>query len=170
MPTTIDGDLVVRGTLSSSSQQYPAGSIQASDIVAAAGIEATKLQHQHAIVFSESDATTVTAQTIPIYTVSGVSGTIVGIDVACTTAPTGGDLAFTVDLQVGDVSTALATTLSAPVSYSATQSDLEVESGAVTSATLVDGDTLALVIAVSGSTGTQGSGLVVTVTIREDAV
>ena len=123
MASVIQGDLVVQGTLSSTYQQYPTGSIQASDISGAAGIEATKLEHQHAIVFSESSATTVAAQTVPIYTVAGVSGTIVGIDVACVTAPTGGDLAFSVDLQKANVSTAAATVLSAPIAYSATQSD-----------------------------------------------
>ena len=169
-PSYLQGNVHVAGAFSCTSMQIPAGTVQASDVAAAAGIEATKLEHQHAIHYWQADGTAIAAAIVPVHTVRGTTATIIGIDVVCVDAPSGGDLAFSVDLLVADVvAPTPATVLSAPVAYSETQTDCEVESGTIASATLADGDTLLVQVAVTGSTGTQGQGLIVTVTVREDA-
>ena len=166
----IYSNLHVGGAFSCTTMQIPAGTVQKEDVAAAAGIEATKLEHQHAIHYWQADGTAIAAAIVPIHTVRGATADIMGIDVCCVDAPSGGDLAFSVDLLVADVvAPTPATVLSAPVAYSATQTDCEVESGTIASATLADGDTLLVQVAVTGSTGTQGQGLIVTVTVREDA-
>ena len=96
--------------------------------------------------------------------------TVVAVDVVCVDAPSGGDKAFTVDvLKANEGTPTPATILSGTVSYSSTQSDCDVEPGTISSASLADGDTLLVQVALSGSTSTQGQGLVVTITLREDA-
>ena len=166
----IDGDVHFTGTLSATTVNLPDATVTAADVLGAAGIEATKLQHQHCITYWQDDGTDVAAAIAPVYTCRGVTATVVAIEVVCVDAPSGGDKAFTVDLHVADEGTPTpATILSGTIAYSSTQSDCEVEPGTVSSGSLVVGDSLLVIVAVSGSTGTQGQGLVVTVTIREDA-
>ena len=148
----------------------PAGAVGDAEVKAAAGLAASKLEHQHAIRYAQADGSDVAAATEAVYTVRGVTGTIEAVQAACLTAPTGGDKAFTVDLKLGNEGSPVpASVLSAPIAYAAAQSDLEVEAGTITSPDLAAGDTLAVVVAVSGSTGSQGQGLIVTITLREDA-
>ena len=58
--------------------------------------------------------------------------------------------------------------LTAPINYSAGEADCEIVDGAI-DGTIAVGDVLALVIATSGATGSQGAGLIVEVWIREGA-
>lgn len=164
-PVTITGPLKVTGTIEISQ------GITDSDVGAAADIQATKLQHQHHVGYHQDDGSDIVAATAPIYICRGASGTTVAIQISCADAPSGGDKAFSVDLYKSDVVTGepAVTILNAPIAYSATQTDFEVEVGVVDTAALTVGDTLLVVVAVSGSTGTQGQGLQVSVTVREDA-
>ena len=137
---------------------------------AGAAIVATTMQHQHAINYHQADGSAVVAAIVPVHVVRGVAGTIVAIQISCVDAPSGGNLAFSVDLKKANVgSPAPATVLNAVIDYSATQTDAEVEVGTIDTAAVAAGDTLFAVVAVSGATGTQGQGLAVTVTLREDA-
>ena len=170
LKSVLHSDLHIAGALSAEEMQIPPGTIQASDIAATAGIEATKLQHQHSVNWSQNG--TVTAATEGIYVCRGATGIVMAVQVSCLTAPTGGDLAFTVDVKRGnDDPTAMATVLTAPISYSAAQADLAIVAGTIdtTNDDMTDGDVLEVVVAVSGSEGTQGIDPIVTVTIREDA-
>ncbi|MHC4715904.1 MAG: hypothetical protein ACYS5V_02965, partial [Planctomycetota bacterium] len=94
------------------------------------------------------------------------------IEVSCLDANDGaGDKAFTVDLKKANQGTPTpATVLSAVINFTnGTYSDCEVVAGTISSASLADGDTLVVAVAVSGSTGNQGQGLCVTVNLDEDA-
>lgn len=170
MASRIDGDLHVKGALTAAEMTLPSGTVLNASITAAAGVSASKLEHQHFIPYAQADGSDIVGATVPIYTCRGVTATIVAVQVVCVDAPDGGDKAFTVDIHKYDEGTPTpATVLSAPIAYSSTQNDGEVESGTITGASLVVGDSLLAIIAVSGSTGTQGQGLGVNVTIREDA-
>ncbi|MDK1103988.1 MAG: hypothetical protein QGD93_10300 [Actinomycetota bacterium] len=165
-----EGSLHVTDNLSMGTLSIPSGTIVDAAVGASAAISATKMQHQHSMHYGQVDGGAVAVAISPIYTCRGATATIVAVQVVCVDAPDGGDLAFSVDLKKYDEDTpAPATVLSAPISYSSTQSDGEVEAGTVSSPSLVAGDSLLVVVAVSGSSGTQGQGLGVTVTIREDA-
>ena len=170
MATTIqypgDVNIVVGGTLSARNITYPVNQITDAAIKAAANIDATKLIHQHAIRYAVAGGTTVAAVSVPVHTFRSAAD-IVAVEVVPITAPTGGDLAYSVDVQLGNQSTAFATILTAEIDIDSTVSDREVVSGTLSTVAGADGDTLQVVIATSGSTGTQGSGCLVTIWVRE---
>lgn len=169
--STFRSDVHVIGNFSCTTMTVPDATVDDDAVKPAAGIQATKLQHQHAIKYHQADGSDVAAAIVPIHVVRGVSATIVAVEVVCLDAPDGGDKTFTVDLQkCNEGSPSPASVLSAAISYSVGSThDAEVHDGTISSPTLADGDTLVVEVAVSGSTGTQGQGLVVTVTLREDA-
>jgi len=168
--TTMPGDLVVSGTLTPGGFNPPAVSIGNAAIKAAAGIEATKLEHQYSLNYRQDDGAAVVAAIVPLTTIRGVAAEVVDIEVVCIDAPSGGDLTFTVDLGKSNAAIpAPATILTTPRTYPNATPDATVLVGSIDTAALAAGDTLVLTVAVSGSTGTQGQGLVVTVTVREDA-
>jgi len=165
-----DGDHHVAGTLSCNELRIPAGTIVDADVGGAAGIAATKLVHQHALTYRQDDGTDVATATVPIYTVYGSTAEIVAFEVVCQDAPAGGAKQFTVDLQsASQTATTLASVLSAAVTVDTTVADYEVCSGTISDADLEDGETLAIVVTASGTTGTQGQGLIATCTLREAA-
>lgn len=140
-------------------------------ISASAAIAASKLINRVLAEYRVQDATTVVVTAgdgEPIYTCTKTGGaTLKAVTVVSPTAPTGGDLDFDVDIQKADIGAGAATVLSATINYSATQSDYEQELGTITTATIDQGDTLLVVVTVSGSTGTQGKGLIVQLEIEE---
>lgn len=165
----IQGDFYFAGNLNSKTRTYPAGSISKEAIKAAAGIEASKLEHRHKITYYQPDGTDVADATVPIAIVVGAAGTLTSVRVVSMTAPTGGDKQFTVDVKVGNQSTAYASALSAPVAVTSSESDREVKSGTISSAALTAGDSIILVVDATGSSGSQGQGLIVVVEWNEDA-
>ena len=166
----LEGNVFVNGLLRMLSITLPSDTVKNDNVTSGADIDADKLEHQHAIEYQQADGSDVVAATVPIHIVRGVSGMIVDIEVVCQHSPSGGDLAFTVDLQkANEGSPVLTTVLTGVITIDSTISEYEVEPGTINLANLAAGDTLALVIAVSGSTGSQGQGLIVTTTIREDA-
>lgn len=140
-------------------------------IAAAAAIATSKLVNRVLAEYRVPDGTTVAVTSddgVPIYTCNKTGGAVLkSVTVVCPDAPSGGDLDFDVDIQKADVGAGAATVLSATINYSATQSDYEQEAGTIANATIDDGDTLLVVVTVSGSTGTQGEGLIVQVEIEE---
>ena len=76
---------------------------------------------------------------------------------------------ITVDIKLGSQGVAFATILSGVVTIDNTKANRQVVDGTISTLTAVAGDTLEVVVAASGSTGSQGQGLSVTVTVREDA-
>lgn len=162
------GDLRVSGTVSAQAFNLPAGTVKADDIEAAAGVEATKLEHQHALHYDQAAGSDVASQTRLLHTFRAPAR-LVDVQVCCAVAPTGGDKAFTVDIKLGSQGVAFATILSGVVTINSTKADREVVDGTISTLTAVAGDTLEVVVAASGSTGSQGQGLAVTVTVREDA-
>lgn len=165
----ITGDVLVDGTLTAKTLNIPAGTVGNAGVAAAAGIDATKLDHQHAIRYSQADGSDVVSAIVPIH-ICRAAVEIVDVEVVCIDAPSGGDKQFTVDLQVADQSTpAPASLLYAPVTIDSTVADCEVKSATITTTAAVADDTLLVVVTASGSTGTQGQGLIVVVTVREAA-
>lgn len=164
----IRSDLYIQGVLSALDIQYPNGSIVNADINALAAIDAGKMTHRFAIPYIQADGSDVAAAIVPVHIVRGTSATIEDIEVVCVDSPSGGDKAFTVDLQYGNASTALSSVLSSAITYDSSKSDLEVASGTLSTTSLSAADTLVVVVAVSGSTGSQGQGLIVNVALTED--
>jgi hypothetical protein len=167
--TRFNGNLIVAGSLSAGSLTVPSATITDAMVAAAAGIAATKVEHQFAAHYSQADGSDVATAIYPLHTVVGATGEIVAVEAVCVDAPSGGDKKFTVDLQKASATnTTLASVLSAAIDYTNGTADYTVKPGTISSADLADGDTLVVVVTASGSTGAQGQGLVVTTTLRED--
>lgn len=165
-------NLHVKGKITAESMTIPDGTLDDDAVAADAAIAATKLEHQHAIRYDQADGSDVVAAIVPVHVVQGTTATIVAIEAVCIDAPSGGDEVISVDLKkCNEASPSPATVLTGTIDISVAESvaDCEVVAGTIASASLVDGDTLVVDVAVSGSTGTQGQGLAVVVTLREDA-
>ena len=171
MSTRFDQQLLALGGIQVvGSFGIPSGVILASHVADSAGMEATKLEHQHVIGYSQEDGSDVVDAIVPVYTCRGVTATIIEVEVACLDAPSGGDKKFTVDLKKANQgSPTPATVLSAVIDYVNGTNDCEVLVGTISSADLAVGDVLTVEVVASGSTGTQGQGIIITVTVREDA-
>ena len=165
-PTTFKG--AVR--FLDSDVSLPAGLIDDADVSAGAAIDADKLQHRHAISYSQVDGTDVASATQLLF-IARAACTVVSVEVRPTTAPTGGDKQFTVDIQKAtDGSGSWSTLLSSVVTMSSADSDDTLEAATlIGSPTLVDGDAIRVVVTASGSTGSQGQGVNVTVNLDEAA-
>lgn len=140
-------------------------------VATGAAIAASKLVNRVLALYNVTDGTTVAVTTgdgVPIYTCNKALGaTLKAVTVVCPDAPSGGDLAFQVDIHKADVAAGAATILTGTIPYSTTQSDYEQEVGVIDTAAIDDGDTLLVVVTVSGSTGVQGQGLIVQLEIEE---
>ena len=167
----LEGDVHVAGAISCQTMQIPAGTVENTDVAAAAGIAATKLQHQHSIHYVQDDGSDVVAATVPIYMCRGATATVVDVKVSVIDAPSGGGTeAIEVDIQKCNKGTPTpATIMDSEITYTASQTDCEVVDGTISSASLVAEDQLLAIVAVSGTGGAQGQGLLVHLTIREDA-
>jgi hypothetical protein len=150
------------------------GAVTDDMIAAGAGIDPTKLDHQHAIRYYQADGSAVVSAIVPIYT-AHAAGAIADVQVQCLDAPATGanpteQYQFTVDVQIANMDTpAPESVLTDAVLIDDAVSDCEVIEAPVATAAYAAGDCLILVIVASGSDGTQGQGLIVTITVREAA-
>jgi len=125
--------------------------------------------HHFVVPYKQDDGSSVAAAIVPFHAAFG-SGVIKRIVAWCIDAPSGGGSEeITVDLQKGDadVPTAFATVLSAAISITDSQSDMEQVAGTVSDDEYDAGDVFQLVITAAGSGGTQGEGLGVSVFFQE---
>ena len=166
-PSRVEGDMHVNGGLSATSITYPDGTITNTAVAANAGIAATKVTAHKTLYHSQEAGTDVTSMSKPIHTVYGATATLIAVDVVPIQEPTGGDKQYTVDLQKGNAATSFATVLSSVITVNSSSNDRTIQAGTLSSTSLVDGDSLQVVITASGSTGSQGQGVLVTVTIHE---
>lgn len=127
-----------------------------------------KMIHRLTPTYTVGPTTTVAAGTFNIHLAHG-AGTIIGVNIRPQTSPTGGDLAYTVDVKRAvDASSTYNTILSGVVTISSADTSQTKQIGTLASTTFAAGDAFQVVIAVSGSTGTQGLGLLVTLLLDEN--
>jgi hypothetical protein len=143
-------------------------------IAVAAKISASKLQHQHALHHSQANGVDVASETKLAHIVLGATGVVTAVQVSCAAKPTGTsagtDKKFTVDVQVGSNGVGFTSIMTGVITIDQTIANLQVVSGAlIPTPALVAGQTMRVVITASGSTGTQGQGMTVTITTNEDA-
>lgn len=165
-------DLHIQGRLSASYFTPPLQSITDAGIASNAAIAATKLMHQHLLSYAQAGGTDVVSATQLLHIAKG-AGSLIGLQVRPITAPTGGDKLFTVDIQkAASASGSWTSLLNAPLEISVSESSADnTNYSAVLAGTVTydSGDALRLVIAASGSTGSQGQGVLCTATVREAA-
>lgn len=163
--TTIE-QLVVSGTVS-----LPDGGVSNDEINAGASIDSSKLKQRPDMSYAQADGSDVVSETI-LTRVCRAAGTLVAIEARVTTAPTGGDKQFTVDIQkASDGSGSWSTLLTGVITFASGDSGNTKKAGtAIGTPTTAAGDALRIVVTASGSTGSQGQGLVVTPIYEEAPV
>ncbi len=172
--TRLEGDVNVTGNLSANTLSLPNNAVDNDAVSSDANkrIAATKQEHQHEIHFEIDHGVEVSAIKRSLHTVKGVGGTIVSVDVVSPLAPIGpGDKQLTVDiLKSNQAAPSLVSVLTGVVTITNSELNFEVVAGTIDAAqaTVADGDTLTIDVAVSGTSGSQAEGLIVTLTIRED--
>lgn len=131
-------------------------------------LAASKLiRHQSVDVELFGPATTVTALTKWIHIVRGSTGTLVGLEAAIAVLASDVSRTITVDLHKSTGGGSFATVLTSTIGFT-TSSTVRVPVAAViNTATLVDGDILAIVVTVAGGSGSQATGLMATLHMEE---
>lgn len=142
------------------------------DIAAGADINHNKLEHRHAIVVSQ--AGTVGAglahQDTYYLRIMRATGTVLSIEAMITeTVATGADRTVTLDLKKSTSGGAFASILSSTIVFNNASTIRTLSVGAISDDDLIDGDVLALTVAVAGTAGNQAEGLVVQIEVHEDA-
>ena len=127
-------------------------------------LDATKAKHQKHITYSDETTDTVAAREEVIHVAQG-AGTIVAAYVVNETAPTGGDLGYSVD--IAKASNGSGTFTSILSSSIASPADNTVGSGTLATTTYSQYDRFMVDINTSGSTGTNGIGVTVTLILNE---
>jgi len=146
----------------------PAGSVDKTTVATSAGIEQTKLEHQHRIGYhqAKSDAT---ADNRIVYTCYGTTGSVLAVE-AGTQVVCGGDSTITiaVNRKRGAASVAV---LSASIVLDSNNVVYTPEAGTIDTANddLLEHDCLEVAVTVSPGSGTLGDGLFVSITVAEDA-
>jgi hypothetical protein len=154
------GNIQVVGRITCGSIGIPANTIDNLDVVASAGIEASKLEHNHCLTYAEGSGTTAVDKTVILHKVKGTAGTLKSFQVDCVSACTGA-ATVTVDLQNDGVSV-----LDAVVTL---DSSTTAASGTIVTPAVATDDKLTIVInATSTGTDAAAGGLFVELRLDED--
>ncbi len=164
VPTRIEGDLYVNGSLAAKTFTAPASCIGNAQVQASAGIAATKLEHQHRKAFAQESAATATDQQHVVH-VADAAGTITRFEAGVVVPPsTGGSDNRTVsfDLLVNGT-----TVLSAVIVIDKSNTARQAETATISTPDLDAGDVVEIKIDEGGAVGTQAKGAFAQVTINE---
>lgn len=147
----------------------PNGTVVDADVSSGAKIQASKLINRHHLGYGQKDGIDVVSETKLLY-IAHAAGTVQRVRVRPTTAPTGGDKKFTVDIQkASNASGTWTSLLTAVITVDSSSADDTYQDGSlIASPTLSGGDAVRVVITASGTTGSQGQGFVVSVHLDED--
>ena len=159
----IDGNLVVSGRVTSQFLDIPDQAVTDARVSSSAGIQASKLQQQHPLRFSDESAATAADKAHALGVVRGNVGSVVDFEAGVVVANIG-DSTIAVDLLKNGASI-----LSAAISLSSAQAAYATVVGTIDTPSLVDGDVLEVSIDATVGSGTLGKGLFAQATIREDA-
>jgi len=128
------------------------------------------LTHMPPITYAQADGSSVVSQTMAVFT-APADGVIDSITVFNTVAPTGGDRQFTVDVKKSTGGGAFATVLDSVVTRNSSDADRGTETAdLVADPSYVAGDSFHVVVTASGSSGTQGQGVLVQINYKQAGV
>jgi hypothetical protein len=164
----IDGNLTVRGALSSESLSIPALTVTDAMVSATAGISAAKLEHEFRPTYAQEASANNAAETRVVWT-ARAAGVVQAFEVGLVTPPdtasgSGGRTAI-VDLKKNGT-----TILSATVTLNSTTVAYALSTATISSSAYVDGDVFTVVVTAGvGTTGTYPKGVFAAMTVREAA-
>lgn len=161
MPADISyADKIEMGNVSfGNTVSLPAASVVNENVAAGADLDASKLRHRHAAEYIQKAGSDVVSETKALHLTHG-GGDLLLFRVRVETAPTGGDKAFTVDMQKAvEGSVSWTTVLSAVVTVDSTDANGTTDEGTISAVPYNATDAFRIVVTASGSTGAQGQGL-----------
>jgi len=160
----VNNDLLVTGTVSAKALTLTNASITDANVVAAAGVQASKLQHQFTQCYAQPGANNATVERKVIHVVRGATGTVLEFKVGARVAAIGAATA-TLDLYKNGT-----TMLTGTISLTSATAAYILLAGTLASSSLAVGDVLeAVVTAATAGGGTLAIGLFAYLTLREDA-
>lgn len=151
--------------------EFEGGGLRNRDIASGASVEASKVIQHYAVsrLLTTVSGTTVTALNVPLHIVSVNASEIIAFEAAIMGAITG-DYTVTVDLQKSTGGGAFATVLSSTIEFDTAVSVRTALPAVVSDEVLTEGDILSAVVTVSGSSGAQATGLLVSLTLQDRLV
>lgn len=152
-----------RGPVTFINAKLNAGCVKKTHIEAEAGIEVTKLVHQHRAVWAKESDTTAVAEDYVIHIVKGTTGTLQTFAAGCVVAPTG-TATITLDLHKNGV-----TVLTETFNVDSGDAAYAVVAGTIDTAAVAADDVLEVIITVAAGDGAVGKGLFVYLDIHEEA-
>jgi hypothetical protein len=163
---TFVGTVNYQGTVN-----LPDGTVVNADIAASAEIDTSKQKHRFAVHYGQASGVNVVSATQLVH-VARAAGELKSVITRIVTAPNAGDLKYTIDVQkAASGSGSWTTLLTAVIDIADADTDNTVDTATlIASPTLVAGDAVRVVVTVSGSTGTQGQGFVITIEINESGI
>jgi hypothetical protein len=161
---SIYNDLLVVGNISAKGLTLTTASITDAMVVAAAGLQASKLQHQYTQVYAQPGANNAGVERKVIHVVRGATATVLEFKVGARVAATGNATA-TIDCYRNG-----ATILTGTITLDSTTAAYILKAGTLAAFSPVAGDVFETVVtAVNPGTGTLAQGLFAYLTVREDA-
>lgn len=161
--TILPTDLYVNGALGAKSFTPPTGCILDASIVAFAGVQASKLQHQYEKQYEQESATNAVSESRVVHVVRGATCTITEFVAGAVVVLGSGDTC-TVDCKKNGTSI-----LSAAISLLSTDTARVAKAGTVTTTSGVAGDVFEVTVTYTHSTGTAPKGVFAELNLREDA-
>lgn len=143
-PVHFTDEVVMTGTA-----HLPNSSITNAMVSSSAAIDATKMEHQFPLRYSQPSDVTAFSHTEVVHAVDGTSGTIVNVD-AGSVAICGGDASVTVDVLKDGVSI-----LSGAIELDSNNEAYTPETGTINTSTLADSDVLEVKVTALGPDATD---------------
>lgn len=160
--SNIDSDVYVNGSLTAKTMVIPSAAVGDSQVQAAAGIAASKLEHQFEVTYSQDSTTDATVERRVIHIVKGATADLIAFAAGSVS------IAVSAGNAVIDLLKNGTTVLSAPITLDSANTNYVLENAAgYTSTDLVAGDVLEF--KVTSVNATKPKGVFCRLTIREDA-
>lgn len=171
MATILDYNAVIAGNWTFTGALTPSPGCVKNSHFSDAADSALSYLKQHttfALWYGQANGSDVASATQVIYTAQ-FPAEVLSVDVRLSTAPTGGDKQFTVDVQqAADGSGSWSSLLSSVITASASDADDDVLPGVLIGDPSLDAtDSIRVVVTASGSTGSQGQGFAVSIRVAE---
>lgn len=171
MATSLEGTIEFPGTVTFSGTVYlPSGGVTNANFSPSSAnrLDASKAIHRVDLNYSQANGSDVADATVVLRVCKG-AGTFKGVTVRPYTAPTGGDKAFTVDVKkASDGGNTFASILSSVVTVNSSSTSGTLQTATLSGTpTTAAGDAIQIVVDATGSTGSQGQGLCVSIYYEE---
>lgn len=148
----IKDSLYVGGKLSAQSLEVPTAFV----------LDTSNAQHRFKPVYSQANGSSVSDEEKVVHTVTGTTGTVVSISAGVITACVG---AATIDVDLHKNGSSI---LSAAIQIDSGDAAYAEVTGTISNSSLVQGDSLEIVVDETTGGGTQGQGLFVNLVIDEE--